>query len=267
VRLPHKAWHIEGLSCALSRHHTPAAHVAELRPGDNGLGLDLPDGMRLCRCVRCDAWHVRDAPEDPDSEHLAPLEELEIPKRGRPLRDSIVLKAIAIDKAAHAIVFALAAIVLVVLQVKFGLFHNTVKDLLNGLAGSEHPLLAKELRRLLNVSSGTITTLIVVALAYMTVEGVEAVGLWKEKRWAEYLTVVATSSLLPLEIYELVDRITVFRIFALIVNLAIVIYLVVRKRLFGVRGGHAAVLAEHEADLDREHLFASHLPAGEGPAA
>jgi uncharacterized membrane protein (DUF2068 family) len=261
VRLPHKAWHVEGLSCALTRHHAPAAEVVVLRPEDSGLGIELPDGKRLCRCVRCDAWHVKDTPLAPLSEHLPPLDELEIPKRGKALRDSIVLKIIAIDKAAHAIVFALAAIVLIVLHVKYGVFHSTVKDLLNGLAGSEHPLLARQLRRLLDVSSGTITTLIVVALAYMTVEGVEAVGLWKEKRWAEYLTVIATGSLLPLEIYELSERITVLRISALIVNLAILVFLVVRKRLFGVRGGHAAEIAANAADLDRERLFASHTPA------
>lgn len=260
MRLPHKTWHVEGLACALSRHHTPAAEVVELRPRDSGLGVDLPDGKRLCRCVRCDAWHVRDAPLAPLSEHLPPLSELEIPRRGRPLRDSIVLKLIAIDKAAHAIVFAIAAVFLAILHFKYGVFHDAVKDLLNGLAGSEHPLLNRQLRRLLDVSSGTITTLIFVALAYMLVEGVEAVGLWMERRWAEYLTVIATSSLLPLEIYELIERVTVVRIGALIVNLAIVIYLVVRKRLFGVRGGHAAEIAEHAAELDAERLFAPHLP-------
>lgn len=261
MRLPHKTWHVEGLACALSRHHTPAAEVAELRPEDNGLGVDLPDGKRLCRCVRCDAWHVREAPEAPAADHLPPLEALEVPSRGKPLRDSIVLKLIAVDKAAHAVVFAIAAVFLAIIQIKYGVFHDAVKDLLDGLAGSEHPLLNRELNRLLDVSSGTITLLIVVALAYMVLEAVEAVGLWKEKRWAEYLTAIATASLLPLEIYELIERVTVLRIGALIVNLAILIYLVVRKRLFGVRGGHAAELAEQRAELDHQRLFGPHVPA------
>jgi uncharacterized membrane protein (DUF2068 family) len=261
VRLPHKTWHVEGLACALSRHHTPAADVAELRPEDNGLGVELPDGRRLCRCVRCDAWHVRDAPATPEAEHLPPLDELDVPSRGRPLRDSIVLKLIAIDKAAHAVVFGIAAIFLAILHFKYGVFHDTVKDLQNGLAGSEHPLLTRQLNRLIDVSSGTITLLIVVALAYMVLEAVEAVGLWKEQRWAEYLTAIATASLLPLEIYELTERVTVLRIGALVVNLAILVYLVVRKRLFGVRGGHAAEVAEQRAELDHERLFAPHLPA------
>jgi len=261
VRLPHKTWHVEGLACALSRHHTPAADVADLRAEDNGLGVELPDGRRLCRCVRCDAWHEREPPAAPAAEHVPPLDELDLPRRGKPLRTSIVLKLFAIDKAAHAVVFALAAVFLAILQLKYGIFHDAVDDALNGLAGSEHPLLTRQLRRLLDVSSGTITTLIVVALAYTVLEAVEAVGLWMEKRWAEYLTVIATASLLPLEVYELVERITVLRIGALLVNLAILIYLIVRKRLFGVRGGHAAEVAENEAELDRERLFGPHLPA------
>lgn len=252
--------------CALSRHHTPAAHVTALRPQDNGLGVVLPDGRQLCRCVRCDAWHERPAPEEPEADHLPPLDDLEVPPRGRPLRDSLVLKLIAIDKAAHAVVFALAVVLLLVLQLKYGVFHNAVRDLLDGIAGSEHPLLNKELRRLLDLSTGTITTLIVVAAIYMILEGVEAVGLWRERRWAEYLTVIATAGLLPLEIYELSERITVLRIGALVINLAIVIYLVVRKRLFGVRGGHAAELAEREAALDHERLFGPHRPSP-APAA
>ncbi len=42
-------------------------------------------------------------------------------------------------------------------------------------------------------------------LAYAALEGMEAVGLWLVKRWAEYLTFVATTILLPLEVYELVN--------------------------------------------------------------
>ena len=62
-------------------------------------------------------------------------------------------------------------------------------------------------------------------------------GLWKERRWAEYLTVVATAGFLPFEIRELFDRVSVFRVGALVVNVVILVYLVWAKRLFGVRGG------------------------------
>ncbi len=73
------------------------------------------------------------------------------------------------------------------------------------------------------------------------VESTEAVGLWHEKRWAEYLTVVATAGFLPFEILELVDRVTVLRVGALVINLAVLVYLLWAKHLFGLRGGAATL--------------------------
>ena len=83
-------------------------------------------------------------------------------------------------------------------------------------------------------------------------EGVEAVGLWRERRWAEYLTAVATAGFLPFEVHELIKRITVLRVGALVVNVAILAWLVWRKRLFGVRGG-----PKDEERPDPAELFAA----------
>ena len=55
---------------------------------------------------------------------------------------------------------------------------------------------------------------------------VEAAGLWTRKRWAEYLTVLVTASLLPFEIDALLHRLTVERGAALLLNVAVVVYLV-----------------------------------------
>src|SRR5205823_6950704 len=82
--------------------------------------------------------------------------------------------------------------------------------------------------------------------AYALLEGAEAVGLWFQKRWAEYLTFIATTALLPLEVYELTKTVSPFKVIALIVNLAIVVYLLFAKRLFGLRGGGKAEEAERE---------------------
>ena len=65
------------------------------------------------------------------------------------------------------------------------------------------------------------------------------------KRWGEYFAVVATSVFLPLEIHELLNRVTVLRVLALVVNIAAVVWLLWSKRLFGLRGGGAAYHAEH----------------------
>jgi uncharacterized membrane protein (DUF2068 family) len=70
------------------------------------------------------------------------------------------------------------------------------------------------------------------ALAYGLLEVVEGGGLWFRQRWAEWLTVVATSLLIPLEIYELVEKPGPLKAGGLVVNILIVLYLlrVVRRR-------------------------------------
>jgi uncharacterized membrane protein (DUF2068 family) len=67
-------------------------------------------------------------------------------------------------------------------------------------------------------------------LAYAAVFTVEGVGLVLRKPWAEWLTVIVTGSFVPLEVYELVHRPGWGKVVALAVNLAIVVYLVVRIR-------------------------------------
>jgi len=79
-------------------------------------------------------------------------------------------------------------------------------------------------RRLKELSVGT--------FVYSGIFFVEGIGLALQKRWAEYLTIVTTASLLPLEIYELTRRVTAARFFALVVNLAIVGYLIYELRRF-----------------------------------
>ena len=53
---------------------------------------------------------------------------------------------------------------------------------------------------------------------------------------------------MPYEVYELTKGISALKIVTLIINLAIVAYLVVAKRLFGVRGGYRAEQAEQERE-------------------
>lgn len=65
-----------------------------------------------------------------------------------------------------------------------------------------------------------------VALAYAAIFATEGIGLWLQKYWAEWFTVIATGSLVPLEIYEAVHRFSTFKVLALTANIAIVAYLV-----------------------------------------
>ena len=94
--------------------------------------------------------------------------------------------------------------------------------------------MAQEGTKFLHLRSSTLEVLIITAVVYAIIEGTEAVGLWYEKRWAEYLTAVATAGFVPFEIRELMKKVTVVRVGALVVNLAIMVYLVYAKHLFGV---------------------------------
>jgi len=58
----------------------------------------------------------------------------------------------------------------------------------------------------------------------------EGTGLWLRKRWGEWLTVIITSSLVPIEVYEIYRHFSAIKIAVLVVNLAIVVYLVYHIR-------------------------------------
>ncbi len=62
------------------------------------------------------------------------------------------------------------------------------------------------------------------ALMYL----VEGTGLLLRKRWGEYFTVLATGFFIPLEVYEVIRRVTALRLGILIINVAIVIYLIIQ---------------------------------------
>jgi len=89
------------------------------------------------------------------------------------------------------------------------------------------------------------------------VEVIEGVGLWLVKRWGEYFAMIVTSLGLPYEIYDLANKVTVLRVVAFLINLALVLYLVLTKRLFGVRGGKAA----YEARLRGESILDAEIAA------
>jgi uncharacterized membrane protein (DUF2068 family) len=66
----------------------------------------------------------------------------------------------------------------------------------------------------------------------------EGIGLWLSKRWAEWFTVCITASLVPFEVWELVHHPTAGKVVVLILNLAIVVYLL--YRILHERSGNRA---------------------------
>ena len=259
-------WHQpETLVCGIRGHVVPVADGRTSDAEHAGIVTMTSDGRRLGRCLRCDAWI--DAPIDAASrDTVEPLDRLAIPRRGQPLREAMVVRLIAIERAAHAVAFTLAAIGLWVIELQLPGLQGTARQLTGGaghagnsLAGpgqvASRDVITRQLERILSLRRGTLGLLAGVSAAYAVVEGIEAVGLWFERRWAEYLTALATAGFLPFEIYELTRRVTVVRLGALVINLAVLIWLVWRKHLFGLGRPPAEVadrLAPFRLDARRQ---------------
>lgn len=86
------------------------------------------------------------------------------------------------------------------------------------------------LERVSGFSARTLHEIALVTFLYAAVYATEGVGLLLHKRWAEYFTVLITSSFLPFELYELSVRLTWVRLGALLANAAIVAFLLYNLR-------------------------------------
>jgi uncharacterized membrane protein (DUF2068 family) len=249
-------FHWELLACGISGHELIGTDARDLRPEDAIVARD--DGaVRWHRCVRCDSWLPLPRPAHPTRDVPPRRSDVDLPLRGRGLRDKVVLRAIAIDRALHFVVLAGLAVLLLVfanhVRQLHRLFLRVVADYGGNATIAKHGVL-HDVERLVTLHSGTLRVVALVAAAYALLEGAEAIGLWLMRRWAEYLTFVATIALLPLESWELTKRISVFKIVALVVNLAIAVYLLFAKRLFGLRGGAEAEQEERARDTGWEAL-------------
>jgi uncharacterized membrane protein (DUF2068 family) len=248
---------VETFVCAFRGHATPAAKVARLGPEDAGFGIDVHPSWRISRCLRCDAWIGAAPPAQPARERITPLDEAEVPRRGKPLRQAVIVRLIAIERAVHAVVFTIIAVLAILVRTHLAGVQSWVRTYLQSLARTEsqtgqangNSIVAREGTKLLHLRSGTLNILIITAAVYAVVEATEAVGLWYERRWAEYLTALATAGFVPFEIDELLKKVTVVRAGALVINLAVIVYLVYAKQLFGLGRRRAADNAAAESDL------------------
>ena len=82
------------------------------------------------------------------------------------------------------------------------------------------------LEKVSNIKPDKIKELGLGSMVYAGLFLTEGIGLWREKRWAEWFTVIITSSLVPIEIYEIYRHPTPVKIAVLLINIAIVGYLV-----------------------------------------
>ncbi|NKQ54423.1 DUF2127 domain-containing protein [Amycolatopsis sp. K13G38] len=246
--------HYELLGCARRGHVLVGRDAAQIRPED-AMVVREQDGLRWHRCLRCDAW-LPLPPGEPRREFCPGPDEVDVPLRGRLLRDRYVLRLIALDRALHFLVLAVLAIGIfafarerATLSGPFFRIVDAIQGGVGGRTGSSGQGMLGELTKAFNARGTTLSLIGLVIAAYALLEGVEAVGLWLGRRWAEYLTFIATTVLLIPELYELTHRVSALKIVTLIVNLLVVAYLLFAKRLFGLRGGARAEAQERARDV------------------
>jgi uncharacterized membrane protein (DUF2068 family) len=243
------------LGCGRSGHATYAPAEAELRPR---LSVPTPAGTAW-RCLRCGTF----VPGEPAGS--GPAAAAPDVRRGKDLRSAVILRLFAIERYLRALVFGVAA---------FGVWrfeyarasidatldreYPAVRTLLRQLGYNvDHSKLAGLVQRALTLSPASINLIAAALAAYAVIEVFEGTGLWLAKRWGEYFAMVVTSLGLPYEIYDLANKITATRVIFFVINLALVLYLVITRRLFGLRGGKSA----YEARLRGESIMQTAISA------
>jgi len=219
------------------------------------------------RCLRCGDFVVGE-PAGTGKAADAP-----VLLRGKALRDATVLKLLAIERILRALL--LIGVGYVILRFRhseanFQALFNKALPAARPLArvfhfDLDHSPTIEKLRHLLQTSPHTLLLVALAVFGYAAINLVEATGLWLARRWGEYFATVATTVFLPLEIYELNERVTFLRIAVFVINIAAIAYLIYSKRLFGARGGRAAFEAErHSESLLEVEKSADQVPATEG---
>jgi uncharacterized membrane protein (DUF2068 family) len=139
-------------------------------------------------------------------------------------RRPVLLRLIAAERAIRGAILIAAGVYL------FGHLHSDFGKLADRwmrkleLDPNRH-FLRRIVEYLHNVTTNEVKIFAFAAVGYGVLELVEGVGLWLDRLWAEYLTVIATSLLVPLEVYELVRKPSPLKAAGIAVNVLIVVYL------------------------------------------
>jgi uncharacterized membrane protein (DUF2068 family) len=194
------------------------------------------------RCLRCGTY-VLGAPHG-----SGPADDAPVLLRGKALRSAFILRALAIERWVRGLILLLLAAAVFKLKST----QVSVKQLVDRDLRALRPFFRQihfnvsdsatvnSIEKVLHAKSSTLNLIAFGILVYGLLQIAEGVGLWSLKRWGEYVAVVGTTLFIPLEIYELTDKVSWLKIAVLVINVAAVLYLLLSKRLFGLRGGHAA---------------------------
>ncbi len=235
-------------SCGRQGHVTFAPDEPPLRAT---LHVVTPQGPAW-RCLRCGDYVIGEAAAS------GPAADAPIVRRGKQLRDLVILRLLSLERLIRGLVVLLAAYAVfrfrdsqVTVQKAFKEDLPAVETLAEKLHWNiANSSMIVDVQKIIAIDKATLTWISIGLFVYGALQLIEATGLWLLKRWGEYFAAVATALFIPLEIYEITEKLTWVRIGALIINIAAVVYLVVTKRLFGVRGGAAAYeAARHEESL------------------
>lgn len=265
----------ELISCAIHGHELVGTNAAEIRHQD-GVFVREFDGTRWYRCLRCDSWQAMPPPDHPTMTYPPERNQIAAPLRGRALRDRYVLRVIALDRTVRVLVLAPIATAIFLFAQNRSELHREYTNVLAGLqtafGNPINDFATSELSKIFALSTTKLYLAGLLLALYAGLLACEGIGLWLAKRWAEYLTLVETGVFVPFEIYELTSSISTLKVLALVINIAVVSYLLISKRLFGVRGGAKAELLEREMDsgwiaLDRTAPAEAQIdPAAAGSA-
>src|SRR5205823_9964569 len=137
---------------------------AELRPEDRLFAFEVA-GLRWYRCLRCDSWLPFPPPERATREHPPDHDEIELPLRGKPLRDKVVLRLIAINRAFHFLILGLLGTAILLFAANEAhlkeTFYRIVADLQDTVGGgpvqTSKTGILHELDRLFTLKSSTLT--------------------------------------------------------------------------------------------------------------
>jgi uncharacterized membrane protein (DUF2068 family) len=234
------------LACGRSGHVTYAPAEADVRAQ---LSAQTESGDAW-RCLRCGAF-VSGEPQ-----RSGPAAQAPAVRRGQEIRSAFILRVFAIERYLRVLVFGTLAFAVwqfgyarQPLEQAFDRDRPILRNLFLQVGYDiNHSKLVGLVQHALTLSPNTIKLVAAGLAGYAAIEAVEGTGLWLARRWGQYFAMVATSLGLPYEIYDLSSKITVTRVAFFAVNLILVLYLVITKRLFGVRGGKRAYDARLRSD-------------------
>jgi uncharacterized membrane protein (DUF2068 family) len=243
------------LACGRSGHVTYAPAEVDVRRQLRG----QTESGEAWRCLRCGTF----VPGEPQLS--GPAVQAPAVRRGKEIRSALILRVFAIERLVRTLVAGVLAFAVWRFEYSRQSVAAAFQRDLPALRSLFHQLgfnisnskLVGLIHHALTLSPTTIKLVAGGLAVYAVIELIEGIGLWLTRRWGEYFAMVATSLGLPYEIYDLASKVTVTRALFFVINLALVVYLVSTKRLFGVRGGKHA----YEARLRSESVMEAAVEA------